>query len=47
MSKLSDAIDHLQDKLDDDQLIDYTDREELEVVLEAAWKYWDLDLSDE
>lgn len=42
MSKLTDAIDHLQAKLDDNQLIDYTDHPELEMVLEAAWMYHDL-----
>lgn len=47
MSKLSDALDHLQAKLDDSQLIDYTDHEELESVLNAAWKYYDLGEEDE
>lgn len=40
--KLRDAIDHLQDKLDAGELIDYTDDEELKAVMEAAWCYWDL-----
>lgn len=40
--KLRDAIDHIQDKLDDNQLIDYSDARELQMVLEAAWCYWDL-----
>lgn len=40
--KLVDAIDHLQDKLDNGEPIDYTDSEELKAVLEAAWRYWDL-----
>lgn len=39
--KLRDAIDHIQDKLDNGELIDYTDTEELKAVLEAAWRYWD------
>lgn len=38
--KLRDAIDHIQDKLDAGELIDYTDDEELKAVLEAAWCYW-------
>lgn len=40
--KLRDAIDHIQDKLDNGELIDYTDDEELKLVLEAAWRYWDM-----
>lgn len=39
--KLRDAIDHIQDKLDNGELIDYTDSEDLQMVLEAAWRYWD------
>lgn len=39
--KLRDAIDHFQDKLDSGELIDYTDARELQMVLEAAWRYWD------
>lgn len=39
---LRDAMDRLQDKLDNGELIDYTDDEELKLVLEAAWRYWDL-----
>ena len=45
MAKLEDAIDHLQAKLDDNQLIDYTDAEELTLVLDAAWRYRDLQVS--
>ena len=40
--KLRDAIDHIQDKLDNGELVDYTDAEELKAVLDAAWRYWDL-----
>lgn len=40
--KLRDAIDNIQNKLDNDQLIDYRDAEELQLVLEAARQYWDL-----
>lgn len=40
--KLRDAIDHIQDKLDNGELIDYTDDVELRLVLNAAWRYWDL-----
>lgn len=40
--KLRGAIDHLQGKMDDCQIIDPSDHEELEAVLEAAWKYWDI-----
>ena len=42
MDNFQDAIDHIQAKLDDNQLIDYTDAEELTLVLEAAWRHWDL-----
>ena len=45
MDNFQDAIDHIQAKLDDNQLIDYTDAEELTLVLEAAWRYWDLQVS--
>lgn len=45
MDKLRDAIDHIQDKFDNKELIDYTDSEELELVLNAAWCYWDLQVS--
>lgn len=40
--KLRDAMDHIQGKLDAGELIDYTDAEELKALLEAAWRYWDL-----
>lgn len=40
--KLRDAIDHIQGKLDAGELIDYTDDVELRLVLNAAWRYWDL-----
>lgn len=39
--KLRDAIDHIQDKLDNGELIDYTDSEELQLVLEEADRYWE------
>lgn len=38
---LRDAIDHIQGKLDNDELIDYTDAEELQMIIEAAYRYWD------
>lgn len=39
--KLRDAIDHIQGKLDNGELIDYTDSEDLQMVLEAADRYWE------
>lgn len=40
--KLRDALDNLQEKIDNEELIDYTDHEELQEIFNAAWKYWDL-----
>lgn len=47
MTNLLDAIDHLQGKLDNDELIDYTDKAEVQAVLDAAYRYWDLNDDEE
>ena len=42
MSKLSDAIDYLQEIVDDETDLQWPDHDELKIVIEAAWKYYDL-----
>lgn len=40
--KLRDALDDIQSQIDSGYLFDKTSYEELRVILEAAWAYWDL-----
>lgn len=40
--KLRDAIDEIQGYVDDGEPVPIYCSEELQAVLEAAWRYWDL-----
>lgn len=40
--KLRDAIDNIQGLVDDFQEVTVSDYEDLQKVIEAAWRYWDM-----
>lgn len=40
--KLRDAIDNVQSQIDNDEVLGTDSYEELQLILEAAWAYWDL-----
>ena len=40
--KLRDAIDNVQSQIDNDEVLGVDGYEELQLILEAAWAYWDL-----
>lgn len=40
--KLRDAMDDIQSQIDNGYILDHTSYEELQLILEAAWAYWDL-----
>lgn len=40
--ELRDAIDDIQSQIDNDEVLGADSYEELQLILEAAWAYWDL-----